>query len=274
MAVSATEYLQFATRGHGCAFAYADRYVVTANGARVSVFDTVTHSSRAFDLSLVSMQTAGAGNIFSWSGRLFVVGYGAGSLWYLIELHLSDGAADVFATGVAHGGSVSVVATVVGNLLWLSGPSHLAYMNLSTMTAGTTVSTGSGFVAGSTAYLGTARWNATTGAALPTGSGTAPSAGAQNLVKVGNVVHRNVSNSILRWDTGTEADLSTIASASLGNLHLHTDGWLWSVAASNIRAFNPVSLAIRNETFPTTRAERVACVTVGGDLWAPSGYPI
>lgn len=277
MAVSATEYLEFAARSHTCVHVHLNRYVVTAYGYLVAVFDTVSKTSRAFDMTPLGITTVGRGNVFSWSGRLFVVGT-ASNVWYLVEIDLGSGAASV-SSSLANAGGTNAMATVVGDLVWISGNARSGWIDLSTMAAGTLVAAAQTFVAGNVVYResSTSRWNASTGAALAAGSGTAPGASDYTRpVTVSGVVHYTTSSlpgTILRWDTSTETSLSSVANGCYGAMTLASDGLLWSTDAVGIRAYNPATVGTRTDTWPTSRSERVGIVEVDGKMWAPSGYP-
>lgn len=278
MAMVDTEYLAYAVRGHLGAHVHANRYIVTALSSDVAVFDTVSKTSRAFNISPLMTGSAGVGPCFSWDGRLFIVGsIRATNNWGILELHLSSGEADLHPVGISHvntnGRACQTV--VVGNKLWICGTSRTGVVDLPTMTSGSST-TGSGFVAGNTVYVGTTRRDAATGAALTSGSTAAPNWGNTRVEVVGGVAYATIgtNTTIARWDLATETSLTSVTSASYGQLYKASDGNLWSATTAGVRAYNPVTGTLRQESFTTGRQERVAVVEVANAMWAPSGYPI
>lgn len=284
MTLAATEHLKFAARAHRCAHVHLDRYVVTAYDTTVAVFDTTTNTSRAFSLGSLALKSMGPQNVFTWDDRLFLVAASAPNQssgpYSLVEILLADGTADVYSTGLQYANfEKHAAAYLVGDRLWICSSGSIGHVYLPTMVGTQSRHTGTtvGFVANGTAFDGVYRWTASTGAALANGPSVGfPNTNVSVAVTVGTVAHWNSygSETISRWDTAADTSISSVNSATLGPMHLAADGLLWSANATAVRAFNPATLAIRTDTFPTSRSERVAAVRVGSKIWAPSGYPI
>lgn len=271
MPVPVTEYLEYAVRATTLAWAsvhaHLDRYVVSTYMQNVSVFDTVSLTSRAFYLPVYGA-TSGPGAIVSHGSRLLIVHH-----MEVQELNLSDGTVDIFPTG-SSGSTSGGVAKVVGNRLWFSSSNKSWHMDLTTM--GTTTSIGGVpcLVADGVVYMNAYRYDASTGALISSSEPPVTGIPASKYEVIGGVVHYASSGTIFRTVPASASSLPSVPSAAAGELHLGSDGLLWSANNTTIRAYNPASGAVRSESWPTTRTERIGIVEAGGKMWAPSGQPL
>ena len=286
MAIVDTEYSEYAPRRpYVTPVVVQNRYLCFASSPTtgdvplVSVFDTTTHTSRAFTMPGVTVFYDQ--HLFEWNDKLWVAGSGSGN-FLLADLDLSTGTFG--STFLGAYASPSYVKRV-GTKLWFtqqrdSSPYYMVfgYVDLTTYTV-TRISTTlnpdnyrtvfhyhNGVI-----YFRDLRCNAATGAVLTSGNNTPM---LQGDIDANGVLWYNSSGSLASWDLpGDTTHMTPVASGAIGVPCIGPDGLIYTVNNTTLRAINPTDSTVRDETLTNSRAERTRLVVFGGKLWTPSGYP-
>lgn len=292
MALADVEYLEYAPRQASGVLVVSNRYIVTRGTTNrgVSVFDTTTHTSRAFEAFGDTFYSAGDA-LFSYDGDVWFINGIATSSYrarpVFTRLDLSSGDGTQYApTGweYPNGWAFDLTCFVAGDLVWTVERGfdyeYMGYWDMTSMTwtrvqanAWPTLVNGKIYASGSKKV-----YNASTGAALSDRSANFPfnsSQAPRGFVDSSNILWYANGSDLASWDASTDsAYRSPIASGARGWPTLGPDGLVYSVNSAGVTVADRVSGAIRTESFTTSRGERLRVVVVGGKLWTPHGYPL